>query len=85
MTFGRVQEHKYLGINTYGTQFKTRKNWEHQTINVANKYMWACKKISIDGPDIIQLGITAWKAAAIPSILFGSETLITTEKKQYQN
>ena len=28
MTLGKVIAHKYLGINTYGTIFKTRSNWE---------------------------------------------------------
>ena len=42
--------------------------------------MWACNKLSKGRYDSIKLGITAQKAAAIPSILFGSETLILTNK-----
>ena len=41
--------------------------------------MWTCKKLSVTGPDIVKLG-TAWKAAAIQSILFGCETLITSKQ-----
>ena len=80
MTFGKVINHKYLGIDTFGTEMNTRKNWELRTIRIAEKYKWACKKLSNSGPDIIKLGTTAWKAIAIPSILFGCETLITSKK-----
>ena len=43
--------------------------------------MWACNKLSKEGSDTIKIGITAWKAAEIPSILFGNETLITSKKQ----
>ena len=71
---------KYLGIDTYGSEIKTKQNWEKRTIDVAQKYMWAGRKLSITGPDLVKLGTIAWKTVAIPSILFGCESLITTNK-----
>ena len=80
ITIWKVKDHKYLGIDTLGTIFKTKQNWEKRTIRTANTYMSACKKLSTTGPDVIKLGVTAWKAAAIPSILFGCETLINSKQ-----
>ena len=46
-----MTDHKYLGIDTFGTIFKTRKNWEKRSVKTANTYMWACCKLSKEGPD----------------------------------
>ena len=80
ITLEKVIKYKYLGIDTDDTIYKTRKNWEKRTMKTANTYTWACNKLSKERPDKVQLGTTAWKADAIPNILFGSETLILTKE-----
>ena len=47
LNIGKVSSHKYLGIDTFGTIFKTKQNWERSTMRMANTYMWACKKLLI--------------------------------------
>ena len=42
-----MSSRKYLGIDTFGTIFKTKQNWERSTMRMANTYMWACKKLLI--------------------------------------
>ena len=42
---------------------------------MANKYRWACQKVSYSGPDRVLLGRLAWAAVASPSIRFGCETI----------
>ena len=71
----KVLDYKYLGVTTYQTFFKTRLNWQKRTVAMANKYRWACLKLSNKGPDKVKLGIMAWTAIAIPSILFGCECI----------
>ena len=76
----KVLEYKYLGIQTGGSYYQTRQNWQKRAVDAANKYKWCCMRFSKLGPDRVLLGIMAWTAAAVPSILFGCETLPIADK-----
>ena len=71
----KVLEYKYLGVQTYQTYFKTVQSWQARAVSMANKYRWACQKVSYSGPDRVLLGRLAWAAVASPSIRFGCETI----------
>ena len=71
----KVLEYKYLGIQTHQTYFKTTQNWLKRSVTLANRYKWACMKLSKSGPDSVLLGQMAWSAVASPSIRFGCETI----------
>ena len=71
----KVLEYKYLGVQTFQTYFKTTQNWLKRSVTLANRYKWACMKLSKTGPDSVLLGQIAWLAVASPSIRFGCETI----------
>ena len=47
---------------------------------LANSYRGACIRIANDGPDIIDLAMSLWSNIAMPSILFGCETIPFTHQ-----
>ena len=76
----KVLEYKYLGVQTGSSYYQTRQNWQKRALDVANKYKWCCMRFSKLGPDKVMLGTMAWTAAAVPSILFGCETIPIADK-----
>ena len=74
LTLEKVTVYKYLGVKTHQTCYSTQADWEQKAQNTANKYKWACLKISKTGPDRVKLGITAWNIVAIPSISTTTQT-----------
>ena len=47
---------------------------------LANSYRGACIRIADDGPDVVDLAITLWMNVALPSLLFGCETISFTKQ-----
>ena len=42
---------------------------------LASRYRGVCIRISDDGPDIVDLAMSLWTNVAMPSLLFGCETV----------
>merc|ERR1712105_189462 len=75
MCLDSVLKYKYLGIQTWGSMFKTGIEKMKQSIQAANRYRAACLKVSHDGPDSAQLALSCRSAMGIPAILFGTESI----------
>ena len=71
----KVLEFKYLGVETALSPFKSGKAMMRKATALANSYRGACIRIARDGPDITDLAMSLWSNVALPSLLFGCETI----------
>ena len=76
----KVIQFKYLGVETCLSSFKTGKAMMKRATSLANSYRGSCIRIADDGPDIVDLAVSLWMNVAMPSILFGSETIPFTQQ-----
>ena len=79
VTLKQVLFYKYLGVRTFGTMFKTAAEKQKVALGTAAKYKGATLKISKTGPDVVEVTGACWLQVAVPSILFGCETVPFTE------
>ena len=79
LSLEQVAEYKYLGLDMYGSMFRTGVMKQKKAIATALKYKGCCLKVSRMGPDQAQLGLSCWNNIACPSILFGTETIPFSE------
>jgi hypothetical protein len=79
MSLKSVLQYKYLGIETFGSMFKTGTFKQSQAISTAHKYKGACLKVSRLGPDMVALARACWENIAIPAFLFGTESIPFSE------
>ena len=79
VTLKQVINYKYLGIQTYNTMFKTGVEKQRLAIQTASKYKGATMKIGRMGPDLVEVTSACWQQVALPSILFGCESVPFTE------
>ena len=71
----KVMKFRYLGVETSLHSSQSARATRNRAVLLANKYRGACMRIARDGPDIVDLAVCLWKNIAIPSILFGCETV----------
>ena len=76
----KVLQFKYLGVETCLSPFKSGKAMMKRATALANSYRGACIRIADDGPDVVDLAITLWMNVALPSLLFGCETISFTKQ-----
>ena len=76
----KVIQFKYLGVETCLSHFKTGKAMMKRATSLANSYRGSCIRIADDGPDIVDLAVSLWLNVAMPSILFGCETIPFTKQ-----
>ena len=76
----KVLEFKYLGVETSLSPFKTGKAMRRRATALAKSFRGACIRIARDGPDIIDLAMSLWSNVAMPSLLFGCETIPFTQQ-----
>ena len=60
--------------------FKSGKAMMKRATSLASSYRGACIRIADDGPDIVDLAKTLWMNVAMPSLLFGCETISFTKQ-----
>ena len=66
---------KYLGVETSLSTFKAGRAMMRRATALANSYRGSCIRIAKDGPDIVDLAMSLWMNVAMPSLLFGCETV----------
>ena len=76
----KVLQFKYLGVETSLSPFKSGRAMMRKASALANSYRGACIRIADDGPDIVDLAMTLWMNVAMPSLLFGCETISFTKQ-----
>ena len=76
----KVMQFKYLGVETCLSPFKSSRAMMKRATVLANTYRGACIRIAYDGPDIVDLAMSLWMNVAMPSLLFGCETIPFTKQ-----
>ena len=71
--------YKYLGIETYNTMYKTGNAKQQKCILASRRYRGACRYLSRQGPDVVDMSVCTWKNVAIPAILYGTETIVFSQ------
>lgn len=75
----KVAMYKYLGLETFSTMGRTSHYKQSKCVKVVRRYKGAILNFSRRGPDIIDMAVVAWRNIAIPSILYGTETILFSE------
>ena len=78
-TLENVIEYKYLGLETHGSMTKTTVAKQKKMIAAARRYRGACKYLSKQGPDRVDVARCIWKNVAMPAITFGVESVLVSE------
>ena len=76
----KVLQFRYLGVETCLSPSKSGRAMMKRATALASRYRGACIRISDDGPDIVDLAMSLWTNVAMPSLLFGCETVPFTEQ-----
>ena len=66
---------KYLGLETMLSPVRGAALMRKRAISLARRYKGACMNVSRSGPDVSEVALTTWRCIAIPSILFGCESV----------
>ena len=74
-------EYKYLGVETFSSIFRTCAAKQKKCVATARRYMFACLYLGKWGSDLVSVSMAAWQNVAIPSILFGCESILFSESK----
>ena len=78
-TLQKVVEYKYLGLQIHKSLFKTVVERQKKAIKTANQFKGACLSIAFRGPDVSILASCLWLNVAIPTILYGCESIPFSE------
>ena len=74
----QVVEYSYLGLETSSSILRTTLAKQSKCLKIAKKYKFACLHIGRSGPDVVDMALATWNQIAIPSILFGCDSIIFT-------
>ena len=75
----KVMEYKYLGLDTCGSISKTTTAKQKKMVGAARRYRGACKYLSRQGPDRVDLARAVWRSVAMPAITFGTESVLVSQ------
>ena len=78
-TLENVIEYKYLGLETHGTMSKTNSAKQKKMISPARRYRGACKYLSRQGPDRVDVARCVWRNVAMLAITFGVESVLVSQ------
>ena len=70
-TLENVIEYKYLAVETHRSMTKTTAAKQKKMIGAARRYRGACKYLSRQGPDRVDVARCIWRNVAMPAITFG--------------
>ena len=79
LSLRQVLHYTYLGLESFHSISDTLKKKQEKSVKTANKYKFACYHVGRQGPDVVETTLATWEKIAIPSILFGCETILFTE------
>ena len=71
----KVHQFKYLGVETTQTPAGGALAMRRRAELMARRYKGACLRVSRAGPDLVEMALCTWCNIAIPSILFGCESV----------
>jgi hypothetical protein len=75
----KIMFYKYLGLETYDTMCRTASAKQKKCLVAARRYRAACRYLSRQGPDVVDVAVCAWSNVAVPSILYGTESVKFSE------
>ena len=79
LSLRQVVQYKYLGLETMSSILRTTMAKQTKCLKVAQKYKFACLHIGSNGPDVVEASLATWNQIALPTILFGCESILFTE------
>ena len=71
----KVLSYSYLGVEVQLSPYKGSAAIQKRALRVANRYRAACISIARDGPDVVDFAMALWKNIALPSAMYGSESV----------
>ena len=80
-TLKQVIEYKYLGLETFSSMFRTTVAKQKKCVATAKRYMFACLYLGRSGSDLVNVAVATWLSVAVPSVMFGCETMLLCETK----
>ena len=75
----KVLTFKYLGVESNLSPSKGALAMRKRALTLAKRYKAACLWVSREGPDTTEVALCTWLNIAIPSIVFGCETVVFNE------
>ena len=75
----KVMEYKYLGLETHGSLAKTTTAKQKKMVSAARRYRGACRYLSRQGPDVVDVSRAMWRSVAMPAITFGTESVLISQ------
>ena len=79
LSLRKVLEYKYLGLETTSSIVRTCRMKQKKCLNTATKYKFACLHLGKQFDDAVEATIVTWVNIAIPSMLFGCESILFSE------
>ena len=79
LSLRQVLEYNYLGLDTRTSILRTSLSKQAKCITVANSYKFACLRLGRRGPDVVDVSLATWINIALPTILFGCESILFKE------
>ena len=79
LSLKQVIEYTYLGLETTSSIWRTCIAKQRKCVKIANKYKFSCLYLGKRGPDVVDVSLATWNNIAIPSVLFGCESILFKE------
>ena len=76
----KVLQFRYLGVEASLLPSQASRSMRKRAILISKRYRGACLNIARDGPDIVDLASSLWLNIAIPSLLYGCESVQFTSE-----
>ena len=71
----KVLSFKYLGVDCELSPFRGAVAFQKRALRLANQYRAACIRIARDGSDVTDVAMALWQNVALPTILYGCESI----------
>ena len=75
----KVLMFKYLGVESALSPARSADMMRKRALNLARKYKACCMRVSRSGPDKVKVAMATWCNIAIPSIMYGCESVPFTD------
>ena len=71
----KVLTFKYLGVESALSPARSAYLMRKRALGLARRYKACCLRVSRSGPDTVQVAMATWNNIAIPSIMYGCESV----------
>ena len=78
-TLETVLQYKYLGVSCELSPFKGAAAFQKRALRLGNQYRAACLRLARNGADVVDVAMSLWQQVALPSILYGCESIPFTD------